>query len=74
VTLNWTASVGATTYNVYQGTIAGGEGATPVKTGVTGTSVVVTGLGHAVTYYFKITAVNAGGQSPKSNEAAATSM
>jgi uncharacterized repeat protein (TIGR03803 family) len=71
VTLNWGASFGATSYKVYQGTTAGGEGATAVKAGITGTSTVIGGLSNGTTYYFKVTAVNASGESGKSNEASA---
>src|SRR5205085_498091 len=35
VTLSWSAPSGAVTYNVYRGTTAGGESATPVATGPT---------------------------------------
>src|SRR5262249_43082318 len=35
VSLSWTAVAGAATYNVYRGTSPGGEGATPLTTGVT---------------------------------------
>ncbi|MFA5941569.1 MAG: fibronectin type III domain-containing protein [Sinimarinibacterium sp.] len=72
VTLNWAASAGASTYNVYQGTSAGGEGTTPVATGITGTTRTVAGLTNGTTYYFKVAAINASGTSPLSNEASAT--
>ncbi|CAK0772302.1 hypothetical protein CCP3SC15_4520002 [Gammaproteobacteria bacterium] len=68
VTLNWSAVNGATSYNVYQGTTAGGESATPIKTGVTGTSVIITGLSNGTKYYFKMKAVNTNGTSAYSNE------
>lgn len=71
VTLSWTASAGASSYNVYQGTSAGGEGSTPVLSGVTGTTVAVTGLVNGTSYYFTVTAVGPGGRSPASNEASA---
>ncbi len=61
-----------TGYNVYRSTSPGGEGSTPVKTGVTTTSYTDTGLTNGTTYYYKVTAVNAAGTSPQSGEASAT--
>jgi len=72
VALGWTASSGATSYNVYRGTTAGGESATAVATGVTTTSYTNTGLTNGTTYFYKVAAVNAGGTSGQSNEASAT--
>jgi len=72
ITLGWTASSGATSYNVYRGTSAGGESTTAIATGVTSTSYLNTGLANGTTYYYKVTAVNAGGASGYSNEASGT--
>ncbi|CAK0750061.1 conserved hypothetical protein [Gammaproteobacteria bacterium] len=72
VTLNWAAVAGAASYKVFQGMTAGGESTTPVKTGVTGTSVVITGLSNGSKYFFKMAAVNAAGTSALSNEVGAT--
>jgi len=72
VTLSWTASTGASSYNVYRGTTAGGEGATPIQTNVTNLSYPDTAVTNGTTYYYVVTAVNAGGESSKSNEASAT--
>lgn len=71
VALSWTAGSGATSYNVYRGTSAGGESGTPVATGVTATSYTNTGLTNGTTYYYKIAAVNSYGTSAQSNEASA---
>jgi len=71
-TLSWTASSGATGYDIYQGTASGGEGATPVQTGVTGVTATITGLTNGKTYYFTVAAVDAGGVSAQSNEAQAS--
>ncbi len=72
VGLNWTASTGATSYNVYRGTAANGESSTPVATGITTTSYTNSGLTNGTPYYYKVAAVNAGGTSGYSNEATAT--
>ena len=71
VSLNWTASVGATSYNVYRGTLPDQENTTPVATGITTTSYVNTGLINNPTFYFKVAAVNSAGTSTLSNEASA---
>jgi fibronectin type 3 domain-containing protein len=72
VLLNWSASSGATSYNIYRGTAAGGESSTAIATGVSGTSYTNTSLTNGTTYYYKVAAVNAGGTSPLSGEASAT--
>jgi len=72
VTLGWTASSGAASYNVYRSTLAGNEGTTPIATGVTGTAWINTGLTNGTLYYYKVAAVNTGGTSGMSNEASAT--
>jgi hypothetical protein len=72
VSLKWNASTGATSYNVYRGTKAGGESSTPIATGVLATSYTNTGLKNGTTYYYKVAAVNGAGTSPLSNEASAT--
>ena len=65
VTLNWTAPAGATSFNVYRGTTAGGEGTTPIATGLTGTTLVDTGLADGQTYYYQVTAVDTGGETQR---------
>ncbi len=70
VTLSWTASTGATSYNVKRATTSGGP-YTTVKTGLTATSYTDTGLTNGTTYYYVVSAVNAGGESPNSAEASA---
>jgi len=72
VTLSWTASSGATSYNIYRSTTSGGEGSTPIATGVSGTSFINTGLTNGTTYFYKVAAVNSAGTSPLSSEASAT--
>jgi Pro-kumamolisin, activation domain/Fibronectin type III domain len=72
VSLTWTAAAGAKTYTVYDGKSSGGEGSTPVMTGLTGPSATVTGLSNGTPYYFTVGAVDAGGTSAASAEAHAT--
>jgi hypothetical protein len=74
VTLTWTASMGASSYSVYQGTVAGGETASAVKSGIAGMSTTISGLTDGQAYYFAVAAVNAGGNSAKSNETNAMPM
>lgn len=71
VTLNWTASSGAASYNILRGTSAGGESATPIATGVTSTSYVDHSVTNGTTYYYEVVAVNGVGSSGTSNEASA---
>jgi fibronectin type 3 domain-containing protein len=72
VTLNWTASNGATSYSVYRGTTPSGESTTPIITGITGTIFTDTTVTNGTTYYYKVAAVNSEGVSTLSNEASAT--
>ena len=73
VGLTWTASTGATSYNIKRSTTAGGQ-YTTVKTGQTTTSYTDTGLANGTRYYYVVTAVNLGGESGNSNEASATPL
>jgi hypothetical protein len=69
VVLTWTASTGATSYNVKRGTASGGPFTTvasPVNTNYTDT-----GLMAATTYYYVVTAVNGAGESGNSNQVSA---
>jgi fibronectin type 3 domain-containing protein len=68
VLLTWNAVEGAASYNVYSGTSAGGESATPLALGVTATEFVVGNLDSATTYYFVVRAVAGGTSSAPSNE------
>jgi len=75
VTVTGTSSL-SDTFNIYDGTTAGGESSTPVNAtpvannGVAGpTSVVVTGLNPGTKYYFTATETNTVGASPASTEA-----
>jgi PKD repeat protein len=71
VTLSWSVATNATSYSVFQGTAAGKESATAVRSGLTATSVTLTGLSNGTGYYFVVKAVNAHGTSAASNEVSA---
>lgn len=70
VELQWSTVNGATGYKVYYGTSSGQYGS-PISVGDV-TQYTVTGLNASTTYYFAVTAVNAGTESQKSNEKSAT--
>jgi endoglucanase Acf2/fibronectin type 3 domain-containing protein len=74
VDLSWAAPSGSVTgYNVYRGTSAGGESATPLNaTPITGTNFQDTTVSPGNSYYYTVVAVNAAGSSGPSNEATAT--
>jgi subtilisin family serine protease len=71
VSLSWTASAGATSYNVLRSTTSG-TGFTSVATGLTTTSFVNTGLTNGTTFFYVVTATNASGTSANSAQASAT--
>jgi len=73
ITLTWTASPGATSYNLYRGTSPGGEGTIPFQTGLTGTSYTDTMIAPGIPYYYTLTALNTAGESAASGESAAPS-
>jgi outer membrane protein assembly factor BamB len=72
VNLSWSASTGATSYDIYQGTSSGNEAATAVMAGLSGVTATLSGLTNGTTYFYVVKATNAGGSSPASNEASAT--
>lgn len=70
ITLSWTGSAGAASYNLYRGLASGGE--TLYATGITTTAVNDMNVTGGVTYYYYVTAVSSSGaQSGPSNEASA---
>ena len=73
VSLSWTASPGATGYTVMHSTTSGGPYAI-MKTGMTATSFNDAGLTNGITYYYVVSASNARGESPQSNQASAMPM
>jgi choice-of-anchor B domain-containing protein len=60
VALSWSAASGATGYSVQRSTSSGGP-YTTIKNNVTGTSFTDTGLTNGATYFYIVTATNAGG-------------
>jgi fibronectin type 3 domain-containing protein len=71
ILVDWTATSGATTYNIYRATTPGGEGSTPYVTGLTSNSYVDQNVTPGQSYEYEITAVNSGGESPRSAEVTA---
>src|SRR5262249_6957028 len=72
ITLSWTAPAGpVTSYNVYRGTTAGGEGNVPYATLVASSPWTDPSTSANTTYYYRVSAVNAGGIGAPSNEASA---
>jgi hypothetical protein len=67
ITLTWDPTPGATSYHLYRGTTSGGEASTPIAT-TTGTSYTDSGLTANQVYFYEVTAVNSGGESPRSAE------
>jgi fibronectin type 3 domain-containing protein len=70
VMLAWTASTGATSYNVKRST-TNGSGYAQVGTSATA-AFTDSGLTNGTTYYYVVSAVNAAGASPNSSQASAT--
>jgi len=70
VSLSWTASAHAASYNVYQSFVSGGGYTKSNTTAITGNTFAATGLINGDTYYFVVKAVDAdGNESDASNEA-----
>lgn len=62
-TLSWNASAGATSYRLQVSTNAAFSTAVLDQGGISGTSYAVTGLANETTYYWRVSASNAGGTS-----------
>ena len=71
VSLNWNASAGAVSYNIYRGPSAGGEATAPLATNLTTTTFTDTSAANGVAYFYKVAAVNSAGVSGLSNESSA---
>lgn len=68
VNLSWTASSGATSYNVLRATASGGP-YTAIASGVAATTYNDSGLTPSTTYYYVVQAVNSNGTSGNSSQA-----
>ena len=70
VSLTWSAASGASSYNVKWATQSGGPYAT--ISGIGSTSYTHPGLTNGTTYYYVVSALNAGGEGANSSEVSAT--
>src|SRR5207245_680196 len=70
VALSWSASSGATSYNVKRSTTSGGPYTTIASP--TTTSYTDTGVTNGTTYYYVVSAVNPAGESANSSQVSAT--
>ncbi len=68
IVLSWNASAGAASYNIKRALLPGGPYVT-IDSAVTATGYTNSGLVFNATYYYAVSAVNANGESPDSNEA-----
>ena len=68
IALSWSAISGATTYSVYRGTTAGGEGTTPLVSGLTSSVYSDGTVLPGTKYFYTVTANNSSGTSVFSNE------
>jgi fibronectin type 3 domain-containing protein len=72
VTVSWSASTGATSYNLFRSNTSGGEGTTPIFSGIAATSFTNSGLTNGTAYFYRVAAVNSFGASVQSIEVSAT--
>jgi hypothetical protein len=68
VVLSWSASTGATSYNIYYSTSSGAGTSGTKVSGITATTYTLSDLTNWSTYYFVVTAVGTGGESAASNQ------
>ncbi|MDP8999531.1 MAG: fibronectin type III domain-containing protein, partial [Myxococcota bacterium] len=72
VSVSWNAVGGATSYSVKRGRTTGGPYTDFTQTGITITNFTNTGLANGTTYFYVVTATNAGGESDISSEVSGT--
>ncbi|MGO8672370.1 MAG: family 16 glycosylhydrolase, partial [Capsulimonadaceae bacterium] len=72
VTVTWTDTTGAASYNVFRSTASGGEGTTAYATGVTAPIFADTSVASGTTYYYTVAALNNYGSSAQSSQASGT--
>ncbi len=72
IRLSWSGDIGATSYSVYRSTKRGDKAAALRKADIAATSFVDTGVASGIEYFYTVTAENAAGQSPRSQEHAGT--
>jgi len=73
ISLTWNSSIGATNYNIKRSKTSGGE-ITIASTGGTSTSFTDTNLLDGTNYFYVVSALNTGGESPNSAEASAAAL
>ncbi len=71
VTLSWTATTGATSYNIFRSTIRDAEGDAAMCSAA-GTTYIDTGLTDGLEYYYKVASASANGTSLESVEVSTT--
>ncbi len=71
VTLTWNSVADAVSYSLYRGTASKKQATTPIATGLTSLSFTDGPVENGPTYYYQVTARNAGGESVRSAEVAA---
>jgi fibronectin type 3 domain-containing protein len=72
VTINWSSSAGATSYNIYRSTTSGGEGTTVWANVSSGLSYTDSAVTNGTAYYYTVAAVNSAGTSAQSSQVTAT--
>ena len=72
VTIAWTPVAGATGYKVFRGTASNRQATLPVAVALASPPFVDAGLANGPTYFYKVTAFNAGGESARSLEVSAS--